>query len=52
MGKTGHRVFSTVFDRILYILAVNNDMRKSVFEIWPDSSTNYGVSCSIASKNS
>ena len=46
-GKLCPRVFSTVFDRILFILAGNDDIHKSLdeFEIWPDSKTDYGISC-------
>ena len=45
--KRRHQVFSKVFDRILFILAGNDDMYESLdeFEIWPDSTTDYGVSC-------
>ena len=45
MGKRRHHVFSNVFDWILYILAGNNDMFGSLndFEIWPGSTTDYGV---------
>ena len=41
MGKRRHHVFSNVFDRILFILAGNDDMHESLdeFEIWPDSTT-------------
>ena len=37
MGETGHRIFSTVFDRIYFILAGNDDIHKSLdeFKIWP-----------------
>ena len=44
MGKT---TSSRYFDRILFILAGNDDMHESFdeFEIWPDSTTDYGVSC-------
>ena len=47
MGKTVSSVFSNAFDLILFILAGNNDMYESLdeFEIWPDSTTDYGVSC-------
>ena len=47
MGKTGHHIFSNAFDQILFILAGNNDMHESLdeFEIWPDSTTDYRVSC-------
>ena len=42
-----HQVFSNVFDRILFIFAGNDDMHGSLdeFEIWPDSTTDYRVSC-------
>ena len=48
MGKTASsRRFLECFDRILFILAGNDDMHESldVFEIWPDSTSDYGVSC-------
>ena len=48
IGKTRrHQVFSNVFDRVLFIRAGNHDMHESLdeFEIWPDSTTDYGVSC-------
>ena len=47
MGKRRHHVFSNVFDQILFILAGNDDMHESFdeFEIWPDSTMDYGVSC-------
>ena len=47
MGKQRRRVFSSVFDRILFILAGKDDIHKSLdeYEIRPDSSTDYGVSC-------
>ena len=47
MGKRLHYVFSNVFDLILFILASNNGMHESLdeFEIWPDLTTDYGVSC-------
>ena len=47
MGKRRHHVFSNAFDRILFILAGNDDMYESLdeFEIWPDSTMDYGVSC-------
>ena len=47
MGKTTHHVFSNAFDRILFILAGKDDMHESLneFEIWPDWTTDYGVSC-------
>ena len=45
--KRRHHVFSNAFDRILFILAGNDDMHESLdeFEIWPYSTTDYGVSC-------
>ena len=47
MGKRHHHVFLNAFDQILFILAGNDDMHESFdeFEIWPDSTTDYGVSC-------
>ena len=47
MGKLRHHVFSNAFDRILFILAGNDDVHESLdeFEIWPDSTADYGVSC-------
>ena len=47
MGKRRHHVFSNAFDRILFILAGNDNMHESLdeFEIWPDWTTDYGVSC-------
>ena len=47
MEKRRHHVFSNVFDRILFIRAGNDDMHESLheFEIRPDSTTDYGVSC-------
>ena len=47
MGKRRHQVFSNVFDQVLFILAGNDDMHESLgeFEIWPDSTTDFGVSC-------
>ena len=44
-GKNG--VITNAFDRILFILAGNDDMHESLdeFEIWPDSTTDHGVSC-------
>ena len=46
-GKLCHHIFSAVFDRILFILAGNEDMHKSLegFEFRPDPTTDYGVSC-------
>ena len=45
-GKGRHHVFSAVSDRILFILAGNDDIHKSLheFEIWPDPTTDYGAS--------
>ena len=45
--KRCHHVFSNAFDRIVFILAGNDDMHESLdeFEIWPDSTTDFGVSC-------
>ena len=45
--KRRHHVFSNVFDRIIFILAGNDYMHESLdeFEIWPDSTMDYGVSC-------
>ena len=45
--KRRHHVFSNAFDRVLFILAGNDDIHESLdgFEIWPDSTTDYGVSC-------
>ena len=50
---TFSRLFSAVFDRILFILAGNEDIHKSLyeFEFRTDPTTDYGVSCSWASKN-
>ena len=47
MGKGRHHVFSTVFDLILFILAGNDDIHKSLheFEIRPDPTTDNRVSC-------
>ena len=47
MGKLRHHVFSNVFDRILFIFTSNGDMHESLdeFESWPDSTTDYRVSC-------
>ena len=46
-GKGRHHVFSTVFDRILFILAGNDDIHKSLheFEIRLDATTDNRVSC-------
>ena len=47
MGKRRHHVFSNAFYWILFILAGNDYMHESLdeFEIWPDWTTDYGVSC-------
>ena len=47
MGIRRRHVFSAVFDRILFILAGNDNIHKSLdeFEIWSDPTTDYGVSC-------
>ena len=51
-GKGRHHVFSAVFDRILFILAGNDDIHKSLheFEIRPDPTTDNRVSCPLASE--
>ena len=45
MGKRFFIVFSTVFDRVLLLIAGNDAMHKSLneFEIRPDPTTDYGV---------
>ena len=45
--KRRHHVFSNAFAQILFILAGNDDIHMSLdeFEIWPDLTTDYGVSC-------
>ena len=45
--KRSHHVFSAVFDQILFILAGNEDIHKSLyeFEFRTDPTTDYGVSC-------
>ena len=47
IGKTASSRFLECFDLILFILAGNDDMHESLdeFEIWPDSTTDYRVSC-------
>ena len=52
MGKKRHHVFSAVFVRILFILAGNYDIHKSLheFEIRPDLTTDNGISCPWASE--
>ena len=51
-GGRRHRVVSTVIEQILFILAGHDGIHKSLdeFEIWPDSTTDYGVSCPCASE--
>ena len=46
-GKTASSYFSNAIDRILFILAGNDDMHESLdeFEILRNSTTDYGVSC-------
>ena len=50
MEKTAMPLFLCCFYPILFILAGNDDMHKSSekFEIWPDLTTDCGVSCSLA----
>ena len=47
MENRRHHVSLNDFDQILFILAGNDDMHESLdeFEIWPDLTTDYGVSC-------
>ena len=47
MAKRYHHFFSAVFHLILFIRADNNDMHENsgAFEIWPDLTTECGVSC-------
>ena len=47
IGKTASSRFLDAFDQILFILAGNDNMHESLneFEIWPDSTTDYRVSC-------
>ena len=47
VGNTHHHVFSNVFDRIHFILAINNDIHKTLneFEIRRDPTLDYGVGC-------
>ena len=51
--KRSHHVFSAVFDQILFILAGNEDIHKSLYEFGfrTGPTTDYGVSCPWASKN-
>ena len=43
MGKSCLHFFSAVFDRILFILAGNDNIHESLddFEIWPDLTTGF-----------
>ena len=45
--KRCYHIFSKVFDRIHFILAVNDDIHKSLneFEIWRDPTMDCGVGC-------
>ena len=54
MGKTVLPLFSAVLDQILFKLAGNDDIHKSLdeFEISPDPTTDHRVSCPWASKTS
>ena len=47
MEKTMSSHFLVCFDQILVIFAGNDDIHKSLneFEIWPDPTIDYGVSC-------
>ena len=47
VGKTVLSHFSKVFDRIHFILGVNDDIHKSLneFEIWRDPTMDCGVGC-------
>ena len=47
VGKRCHHIFSNVFDRIHFILAVNDDIHKSLieFKIRRDPTMDYGVGC-------
>ena len=46
-GADQIRTLVSIFDRILFILAGNEDIHKSLdeFEFRPDPTTDYGVSC-------
>ena len=46
-GKRLYHIFSNVFDRIHFIFAGNDNIRKSLneFEIWRDPTMDYGVGC-------
>ena len=47
LEKRCHHIFSNVFDRIHFILAGNDDIRKSLneFKIKRDPTMEYGVGC-------
>ena len=47
MGETASLSFSAVFDRILFILAGNDDMRENLleYEFRPDQTTDFGLIC-------
>ena len=47
VGKRRHHVFSSIFDRIHFILAGYDDIHKSLneFEIRRDRTMDYGVGC-------
>ena len=51
-GKNGVATFSAAFDRILYILAGNDDIhtRLDEVEIWLDPTPDHRVTCPKASK--
>ena len=53
-GKCCLHLYSVAFDPILFILAGNEDIHKNSdeYEFRPDRTTDYGVSCPWASKNS
>ena len=50
MGKTASSSFLSRFNRILFILAGNDDIRENLdeFEVRQNSVTDYGVSCPLA----
>ena len=52
-GRRYLRLFSVVFDPILFILAGNEDMLKisHEFKFWPDRTTDYGVTALECLKN-
>ena len=47
MGKTASSRLLEFFDQILFIHSGNDDIHESLdeFEFWPDSTTDYRVSC-------